>query len=81
MGATITALLHLANQKTTAKKTTNRKQSKVDKTSNVPIMVLVIMTIGEMTSQHATASDLQNSLLFFPVLRENGIIMTLPVFG
>jgi hypothetical protein len=28
-----------------------------------------------MTSQHEIDSDFQNSLLFFPVLRENGIEM------
>jgi hypothetical protein len=49
-----------------------RKQPKVDKILNVHIIDLVIMAIREMKSHHIVASDFQNSLLFFPVLRENG---------
>jgi hypothetical protein len=53
----------------------NRKQPKVDKALYIPIIVLVIMAIREIKSRHTIASDFQNSLLFFPVLRERGIII------
>jgi hypothetical protein len=39
------------------------------------IINLVIVATREIPSQHAIASDFQNSLLFFPVLRENGTVI------
>jgi hypothetical protein len=70
IAATITASLHPPT----------RKQPKVDKTPFNPIIDLVIMIIREMISQHVIASDFQNSLLFFPVLREKGIVIGSPIF-
>jgi hypothetical protein len=51
-----------------------KKQPKVDKTPDGPYDGFGYRSYQGMTSHHAIDSDFQNSLIFFPVLRENGII-------
>jgi hypothetical protein len=78
IATTITASLHLATRKRLTENTSRKinkykKQLKVDKTSDLPIIDLVIMVIREMTSHHTVESDFQKFPVIFPVLRENGI--------